>query len=215
MLVVSNVQQPQRTHELNRRMQLAYDGIAEIYASRNARLPDFHADLGRRFVALARPGRDVLDAGCGVGRDLAWLESQGCHMIGIDLSRGMLRLARRVTASALVQGDLRRLPFTSNQLGGVWCSASLLHLPRADSRSALQELRRVVVLGAPLLLAVQEGVGERWVRGRYASEERLFTLYRQPELEDLVGRCGFRLQELHRSAYHQRTWLTLLAVAAA
>jgi SAM-dependent methyltransferase len=73
-------------------MQLAYDGIAEIYASRNARLPDIYVELGLRFLALARPGRDVLDAGCGVGRDLAWLESQGCHMIGIDLSRGMLRL---------------------------------------------------------------------------------------------------------------------------
>ena len=33
VLVVSNVQHPHRTHELNRRMQLAYDGIAEIYAA--------------------------------------------------------------------------------------------------------------------------------------------------------------------------------------
>jgi SAM-dependent methyltransferase len=165
-----------------------------------------------RFLVLARPGRD--DAGCGVGRDLAWLESHGRQMIGMDLSPGMLRLARRVTASALVQGDLRHLPFTSIQLGGVWCSASLLHLPRADYRSALQELRRIVVLGTPLLLAVQEGIGEQWVRRRYASEERLFTLYRQPELEAFVGRCGYRRQELHRSADPQRTRLTLLAVAA-
>lgn len=196
-------------------MQLAYDGIAEIYAARNAHLPAFYADLGLRFVALVGPGRDVLDAGCGVGRDLAWLESQGCHMIGIDLSRGMLRLANSATTSALVQADRRHLPLTSNQLGGVWCSASLLHLPRVDSRSALQELRRVVVLGAPLLMAVQEGVGEQWVRGRYAAEERLFTLYRRPELEALVRGCGYRIQQQHRSASHQRTWLTLLAVATA
>jgi len=164
VLVVSNVQQPQRTHELNRRMQLAYDGIAELYASRNAHLPDIYVELGLRFLALARPGCDVLDAGCGVGRDLAWLESQGCHMIGIDLSRGMLRLARGVTASALVQRDLWHLSFTSNQLGGVWCSASLLHLPRADSRSALQELRRV---GAWLDQHRDSWAGRQfWIRGR-------------------------------------------------
>jgi hypothetical protein len=57
----------------------------------------------------------------------------GCNPVGLDLSHGMLLRGQQVGPRALVQGDLRRVPFVTAQLGGVRCAAALLHLPLVNA----------------------------------------------------------------------------------
>ena len=53
------------------------------------------------------PGERVLDAGCGTGAHLGSLCSAGSRPVGLDFSRGMLRVAQRAAPQAtLVQADL-------------------------------------------------------------------------------------------------------------
>jgi SAM-dependent methyltransferase len=122
--------------EISRRIAAAYDQVAEAYAEKNAVIPPAYLDLGPRFLALASPGPRVLDVGCGAGRDLAWLTQQGAVVVGADRSSGMLAQARRFPAGGVVQADMRMLPFRDAVFGGVWCSASLLHLPKLDAPGA-------------------------------------------------------------------------------
>jgi len=58
--------------------------------------------------------------------------------------------------SSLAQWDLRRLPFGDRVFDGVWAPAALQHLPRAQIRSALAELRRVHRCG-PIFITFREG----------------------------------------------------------
>src|ERR1700758_1102156 len=56
-----------------------------------------------------RPGERVLDAGCGTGACLRMLHSAQSVSLGLDLSPGMLRIARRIApAVSVVQADLNR-----------------------------------------------------------------------------------------------------------
>jgi len=68
--------------------------------------------LDRRytFSALApRPGERVLDAGCGTGAHLGRLSATRSRGVGLDVSRGMLGVARRnAPGAALAQADLCR-----------------------------------------------------------------------------------------------------------
>src|SRR5262245_38581538 len=68
--------------------------------------------LDRRytFAALApRPGERVLDAGCGTGAYLRRLCKARSRPVGLDFSRGMLRVAQRAAPeAALAQADLDR-----------------------------------------------------------------------------------------------------------
>jgi SAM-dependent methyltransferase len=66
--------------------------------------------LDRRVTLGAlnpRIGERVLDAGCGTGAHLAAICQARSHPVGLDFSRGMLRVAqRKAPRAALVQADL-------------------------------------------------------------------------------------------------------------
>jgi len=66
--------------------------------------------LDRRYTLRAlepRPGEAVLDAGCGTGAHLASLCAARTRAVGLDFSRGMLKVAQRAApAAGLAQADL-------------------------------------------------------------------------------------------------------------
>ncbi len=85
-----------------------YDRWAESYDA----TPNPILSLDRRHTLREldpRPGEWVLDAGCGTGSYLESLCSAGSRPVGLDFSRGMLRMARRAAPRAsLAQADLNR-----------------------------------------------------------------------------------------------------------
>jgi SAM-dependent methyltransferase len=82
-----------------------------LYPHRNEEDARKAVDLIAAHLPLDR-GR-VLDLGCGPGRHTAHLSRRGAQVVGLDLSRTLLRRARElgVPAIGFVRGDMRRLPF--------------------------------------------------------------------------------------------------------
>lgn len=174
-------------------------------------MPRESIDAGTRLLGLTGAGAQILDAGCGAGRDMAWLEAQGARMIGVDLSRGMLAQARQITRGPLAQMDLRRLAFQDGCFGGVWCAASLLHLRKAEAPVALREIHRVLCPGGLLHLSIQEGEGERWESNPYGTVERLFARYSAEAAAALLDDAGFAVLDLVVNDAGTRRWLSFLA----
>lgn len=61
-------------------------------------------------------GRDVLEVGCGAAQGARWVAAHGGHVVGLDLSAGMVIEAQRLNAETgiavpLVRADARVLPF--------------------------------------------------------------------------------------------------------
>ncbi|MER7330255.1 MULTISPECIES: class I SAM-dependent methyltransferase [unclassified Micromonospora] len=198
--------------ELIERNRAAYDRIAAEFEARNPEVPATYRAVADDF--RVRVDGLVLDLGCGPGRDLAFLADLGLAGVGLDLSAGMLARARARVGVPLVQGDLLRLPFRSGTLGGVWCSASLLHLPKADAPAALADVRRVLRPGGPLLLSLKEGDGERWERWPGEEVDRYFSRYRRREVEALLAGAGLTPFRWERDTSPAgEPWLAVLAVA--
>jgi ubiquinone/menaquinone biosynthesis C-methylase UbiE len=75
----------------------------------------------RELLAMVDLGAhcQVLDVGCGAGHTACWIAQEyGAHVVGIDLSEGMLAQARRLAQKEglgeRVQfklGDIRQMPF--------------------------------------------------------------------------------------------------------
>jgi len=145
----------------------AHDALAEVYASRLARvmdqLPADRAVLGMfcDLVLGNGAGAEVGDVGCGTGRLAPYLAARGLVPRGVDLSPEMIRVARRDQPGFRFDvADLRELPFGDASLAGVICWYSLMYCAPADRPRAFGELARVVRPGGYLATAFKAGDGE-------------------------------------------------------
>ncbi|HEX3160027.1 MAG TPA: class I SAM-dependent methyltransferase [Gemmatimonadaceae bacterium] len=80
----------------------AYDRWAASYdVDRNA-TRDLDADVVQR-APLVVADRDVLELGCGTGKNTAWLAGRARSVVGLDFSEGMLARARSRVPAAHVR----------------------------------------------------------------------------------------------------------------
>ena len=126
-----------------------YDKMALVYEhSRHYGyhkfLDDTEAALAREFVA----DRDVLEVGCGTGLIMRRLEKVAKRICGVDLSEGMLRVARSRQLH-VAQADATSLPFADESFDAVVCFKVLAHVQ--DVRTALAEMARVLRPGGHLI----------------------------------------------------------------
>lgn len=136
----------------------AYDEAADAYQEQmSERRP---MDAVRKFAGLAGRGATVLDAASGPVLDVRVLRDAGLTVVAGDRSHASMRIGKVLfPKGALARWDFRRLPFADDTFGGVWAHAALQHLPRAQMRAALAELRRVQRTG-PIFLSFREGSGD-------------------------------------------------------
>lgn len=142
----------------------AHDVLAEFYATRLAdavhrMAPDRAVlDLFAELTLAAGVGTGVADIGCGTGRLEPYLASKGLSPRGVDLSPGMIEVARRDYPDFEFEvADLRALPFADASLAGVLGWYSLMYLPPEDRPAAFGELFRVVAPGGYLVTAYKAG----------------------------------------------------------
>ena len=195
-------------------MQAAYDRIAARYAAVNTDMPPETLAAAEHFLGLVESNARILDLGCGPGRDMAWFDTHGAAVAGVDLSVGMLAQARLRACGLLAQMDMRHLAFQTGIFQGIWCNAALLHLPKREAPAALAEIHRVLTPGGMLSLSIQEGAEEVWERDPYCGiVERFFARYGGAEMLALLEGSGFAVQEHTFDQGKVRRWLRLLATA--
>ncbi|MEU9862539.1 class I SAM-dependent methyltransferase [Streptomyces sp. NPDC047971] len=134
-----------------------YDSFAEAYAAEteNSLVNAYYERPAMLALAGDVAGRRILDAGCGSGPLSAALRDRGAIVTGIDVSAGMLALARRRLGedAALHLVDLNDpLPFDDGAFDDVVASLVLHYLE--DWGPALAELRRVLRPGGRLIASV-------------------------------------------------------------
>ncbi len=132
------------------------------------------------FLSQVVPGGRVLDAGCGSGRDTKAFNALGYQVQAFDASAEMVRLAAAYTGLPVRQMTFNMLE-AEERYDGIWCCASLLHLPQAELPEAMRRLARALKPGGVWYLSFKYGVGEREKEGRH------FTDLNEAGLEALVA----------------------------
>lgn len=102
-------------------------------------------------------GRDVLEAGCGIGTDAAQFARAGATYTGIDFSRTALDLARRRfeiddLAGTFLQESVTDLPFSDGSFDLVYSNGVIHHI--LGTEQAVREFRRVLRPGGTALVMV-------------------------------------------------------------
>lgn len=187
-------------------LRQSYDEIAEDYA---ARLADelSYKPLDRALLGMladgAGPGGPCADLGCGPGHVTAWLADRGVRPVGIDLSPGMLAVARRSHPDLeFREGDLLRLPADDGEFSFAVALYSIIHLAPEDRGPAFAEMHRVLRPGGTVLVAFHVGdevrhVTEWWghavdVDGRYLPTGEVAH-----EMEEALLTVEVQLERVH------------------
>jgi len=173
---------------------LLYDWSARAYE----RIKQFDTGAEQWFLGLplARaletiPAPLVLDVATGTGRLPRVLLHQPAfdgQIIGLDLSRRMLREAVRGTARfadriTFLWQDARHLPFDDDTVDAVTCLEALEFTP--DPRAVLAELVRVLRPGGVLLVTNRVGRDAKFLPGRAFPRDEFKRLLREFPLEEV------------------------------
>ncbi|MGH3380015.1 MAG: class I SAM-dependent DNA methyltransferase [Actinoallomurus sp.] len=141
----------------------SYDTVAVSYADQLrdalAGEPYLRAALSL-FADLVRAvgGGPVADVGCGPGHVTAHLYELGIDAFGIDLSPGMIDVARRDHPDPrFAVGSMTDLALPDASTAGLLAFWSLVHVPDDAVPAILGQFRRVLRPGGPLLLGFHAG----------------------------------------------------------
>ncbi len=131
-----------------------FDRIATTYDTVN-RVLSFGIDsLWRKKVVQRLPQGAILDLACGTGElALAIAEKEGVEVTGLDLSEGMLEVARRRTEGhsiTLIHGDAQELPLPEASFDATTIAFGIRNVP--DVPAALAEMHRVLRPGGRTLI---------------------------------------------------------------
>lgn len=103
-------------------------------------------------AAEVGPGRHVLDVACGPGYVAAACAARGAEVVGVDVAREMVGLARRHHPHIQFrQADAEQLPFGGGAFQAVVGNFAILHLARPEG--AVAELARVLAPGGAMALS--------------------------------------------------------------
>jgi SAM-dependent methyltransferase len=135
----------------------------------------------------------ILDAGCGTGRDSLEFIKQGYEVIAFDPSPAMIRLCNRKIRHAAANKETelaakgsrtQELTFDElsfrNEFDGVWAAASLLHVPPQLLSETLKNLFRALRPDGVLFFSLKYGLGE------YERDARFYTYYGRQEIRTIL-----------------------------
>ena len=101
------------------------------------------------------PRGPTLEAGCGLGRFVAFMEHHGFREVrGVDVSHDAVAIVNRLAPHLDVTfGDVSSLPFEDSSMRGIVSLGVVEHFPEGPG-PALRELTRVMMPGATAIVTV-------------------------------------------------------------
>lgn len=149
------------------------------------------AEIHDRFTALLPAHGSVLDAGCGSGRDAKAFAEQGFQVEAFDASPELAALASQHSGLPVKVMRFQELDAVAHY-DGIWCCASLLHVPLMELPEVFRRLGKALRAGGVLYASFKYGQGEREDNGR------VFTDMREGEIAGMLkenGVAGLRVMQ--------------------
>lgn len=140
-------------------------------------------EILNRFLELLPENAEVLDLGCGSGRDTVAMEDAGCYVTPVDGSQEMCRLAEILTDKEVLHMTFEEMDF-EEVFDGIWACASLLHVPGQDMLRIMRKVMDALVPGGILYMSFHYGEKEEY-RG-----ERFFCDYTEKTIRRVLRKLS-------------------------
>ncbi|MCH2269042.1 MAG: class I SAM-dependent methyltransferase [SAR324 cluster bacterium] len=152
---------------------------------------------------------DILDFGCGPGRDMCVFKSLGHRPVGLDGSKEFCKMAQQLSDCPTLNQQFLKLELKDNNYDGIFANASLFHVPSQELPRVLRELHSALRKDGILFSSNPRGNAEGWQGQRYGH-------YMEIEAsETFLEQSGFRIIEHYYrpsgKPREQQPWLAIVS----
>jgi len=197
---------PEDLQRIAARTLAHYDQHANAYWE-GTRDHDVTQNIGAllQYVEVPPPF-ELLDFGCGPGRDLKAFKALGHRVIGLEGAPQLAALARRNSGCEVLEQSFLDLDLPRSRFDGVFANAVLFHVPSQALPQVLRELHSTLKLGGVLFSSNPRGDGQEGWRG-----DRYGVFYDWQAWRGYVSAAGFvELTHFYRPTglpFEQQPWL--------
>lgn len=153
---------------------------------------------------------DILDLGCGPGRDVNYFQSLGHRPVGLDGSEVFCNMARNRTSCPILHQKFLSLALPTHAFDGIFANASLFHVPSQELPRVLNGLNVALRPGGIIFLSNPRGNGEGWSGQRYGHYMQVDSS------KQFLAGAGFNVIDYYYRPLdkpnHQQPWLTVVAI---
>ena len=167
------------------------------------------SEIQNTFMDMLPNKAEILDFGCGSGRDTKCFLDQGYQVEAIDGSVELCRLASEYTGIEVRDMLFQELD-VQEKYDGIWACASILHLPKKQLREVLKNMYAALKSKGWIYTSFKYGEFEGERNGRY------FTDFTTDTFKDFIHDMhGLKIEEQWitgdvRPGRGEEKWLNLL-----
>ncbi|MBL4825553.1 MAG: class I SAM-dependent methyltransferase [SAR324 cluster bacterium] len=152
---------------------------------------------------------DILDFGCGPGRDMRIFKALGHRPVGLDGCKEFCKMAREQSGCPTLNQQFLKLELEGNSYDGIFANASLFCIPSQELLRVLKELHSAIKNDGILFSSNPRGNAEGWQGQRYGH-------YMEFETSQLfLQQAGFKIIEhYYRPAgkpREEQPWLAIVS----
>lgn len=170
-----------------------YDKIANEYAAARSTL----GQSGRKYLDLLLErlpeGSRVLDLGCGSGVPVTRILTERHEVVGVDISRRQVQLARENVPDAIFFiGDMTEVSFPPETFDAIVSLLAIIHVPREEHANLFRKMHAMLKDGGLVLLTLGS---EDWVSShddRFFGVKMYWSHYDKETSKRIVEKAGFR-----------------------
>ena len=127
---------------------------------------------------------EILDLGCGSGRDAKHFIDKGYKVTALDLSPVLAAKASKYIGQQVIIGDMKDLDY-NNRFIGIWACASLLHLTENEVLETIKRCHKALKKDGVLYASFKYG------ENNYEKDGRSFTCFTRDKFLNLMEGLDF------------------------
>lgn len=171
-----------------------YDRIAEEYAVARRKLGRRDKKYLDRLLERLPEGSRIMDLGCGSGEPVTKLLAEHHQVVGVDISRRQIQLAREnVLNATFFVGDMTEISYPPETFDAIVSLIAIIHVPREEHANLFRRMHTMLKEGGLVLLTLGS---DDWVSSpddRFFGVRMYWSHYDSETSKKMLEKTGFRI----------------------